>query len=211
MESATTSPSSIDDVFRTEPTREPTPGRSRRALGLFRTSSPDAPVHDTHSWKDKFSNALSMTGFRSRSSRKKGRQERQSDPTANTSDVPPLPEFLRNMISGFPSASTSGATERSPPSPTRERLSRFFSHQSGQFSSPPGHDNAESDPVVDETFLHTSQNQPLRPQMRERVSTIADRKITQAIPRDSLSGVTSHPYGMSSHLSFQDPDFPISK
>lgn len=47
--------------------------------------------------------------------------------------------------------------------------------------------------------------------MRERVSTIADRKITQAVSRDQLSDIASHPYGMSSHLSLHEADFPISE
>lgn len=210
MNSPKAAPLSQDDVFQTESTRQHSSGRS--PFTIFRKPSPNVSMHDTQSWREKFSGALSFTGLR-KSSKKKGAGERQSDLAEIAADSPPLPEFLRNMISGFSSASTSGAgdAKRVPSDPTSERLSRFFSHQSSRPPSPLAPNDANVEPTPDQTLMLSTQKQPLRPSMRERVSTIADRKITQAIPRDSLSGVISQPYGMSSHLSLHDPDFPISK
>lgn len=220
MNSPKASPSSLDDVFQTGSSRQHTTGRSPFAIfrkpspnvSMHGTQSPNVSTNDTQSWKEKFSGALSLTGLR-RSSKKKDIRERQSDLAEMAADSPPLPEFLRHMISGFSSASTSesGDAKRVPSDTTSERLSRFFFHQSSRSPSPLAPDNEHVGLTPDNIFLLSTQAQPFRPAMRERVSTIADRKITEAITRDSLGGVLSQPYGMSSHLSLHDPDFPISE
>lgn len=210
LDSQRTSPSSLEDVFQTDSTRRRTSGRS--PFNIFRKPSPNVPMHDTQSWKEKFSGAFSFTGLR-KSSKKKSSQGRPSDVTAVASDSPPLPEFLRNNtpVMSNASAGANGDVKRVPSGPTSERLSRFFSHNSSRSASPLVPDDAPLEQSADEPSMLSVHNQPFRPPMRERVSAIADRKITQAIPRDGLSVVISQPCGMTSHLSLNDPDFPMSE
>jgi hypothetical protein len=200
-------PSSVDDVFRTGTKEEATSGRSSLVSGLFQASSPTSPVPATHSWKDKITNAISRTGLRLRASKRKNLPDDHFDVASDAPDVPPMPEFLKSMVSTCPSSTGSGNIAPGSYSPTRDRLAKFFSRASSRSPSPFGvqRENARE---------RTSPNNAThlaRPIMRERVSTIADRKITQAVPREEFEDVTSHAHGMSSHLSLHEPDFPISK
>lgn len=207
MDSHRSPPSSLEDVFQTDSPRRHASGRS--PFKIFLKSSPKVSTHDNQSWKDKFSGAFPFTGLR-KSSKKRSSQGHPSDVTSAGSNSPPLPEFLRNMISGISSASMNmdGDDKRAPSDPTSERLSRFFSHESSRSASPLVPDDAE---LAQDADVLSVYNPPFRPPMRERVSAIADRKITQAIPRDDLSVVISQEFGMTSHLSLHDPDFPMSE
>lgn len=192
-------PSSVDDVFRSAPNEEEASGRSAFVSSLFRVASPSSRVAATHSWKDKISNAISRTGLRLKTSKRKKSPDEHFDVAPDAPIVPPLPEFLKNMVTNCSSQTESADIAPRSVSPTRERLSRFFSRESSESPPSPAPQAAHD---VDSLA---------RPPLHERVTTIADRKITQAVPRDQLSDVIFHPYGMSSHLSLHEPDLPICK
>ncbi|GHJ88687.1 hypothetical protein NliqN6_5089 [Naganishia liquefaciens] len=192
--------SSIDDVFRSGPDEEDrASGRTGLVSGLFRVASPSSRVAATQSWKERISNAISRTGLRLKTSKRKKSPEEHFDVASDAPTVPPLPEFLKNMVSSCPTEAESGDIAPRSISPIRERLSQFFSRDSSD--SPPS-------PVAARATTREG-DLLVRPPLHERVSTIADRKITHAVPRDQLDDVVSHPYGMSSHLSLHEPEFPI--
>lgn len=191
-------PSSVDDVFRSGPDEEDASGRSAFVSSLFRVASPSSRVFPTHSWKDKISNAISRTGLRLKTSKRKKSPDEHFNVAPDAPTIPPLPEFLKNMVTNCPSQAGTDIAPRSA-SPTRERLSRFLSRES-----------SESLPSLAPQAAHDVDSLT-RPPLHERVTTIADRNITEAVPRDQLRNVISHPYGMSSHLSLHEPDLPICK
>ncbi|KAJ9094846.1 hypothetical protein QFC19_007775 [Naganishia cerealis] len=194
-------PSSGDDVFRSAPIRGPGGANLAHKHGSDQASGSD------RSWKEKISSALSFTGLRSRSSKRKGSQGRHSPAAQDPPDVPALPVFMRKMT-GLASDSTALHSVQESPGSTRARLSQFFSHS----PTLPYHNATEDDPPSGLISKRTASSPPLplsRPPMRERVSTIADRMITQSIPRGEVDFAASQPYGLSSHLSLHEPEFPF--
>ncbi|KAJ9123993.1 hypothetical protein QFC22_000785 [Naganishia vaughanmartiniae] len=204
--------SSGDDVFRSAPIRASARANSKSSGKSNKAGDAEPSSHTAPSWKDKVSSALSLTGLRTKSSKRKEVQElSQVDylPVLHyTPEVPALPEFMRRMVARTPSPRTALRLAQANLSPTRERLSHFFAHS----PTPPSETAFESalDPELVSQRSHRHTPSPLsRPLLRERVSTIADRMITQRIPRDEVIVATSQAHALSSHLSLHEPEFPF--
>lgn len=204
--------SSGDDVFRSAPIRAPVRTNSKSSRKSGKAADPDPPVQTALSWKEKVSGALSFTGLRTKSSKRKELQElsqiEQLPILDYTPGAPALPEFMKKMVARTPSPGTALRIVQAKSSPTRQRISQFFSH-----SPTPPSQTALTPGLVSELALeripHHTPSPLSRPLLRERVSTIADRMITQSIPRDEVVTTASQTHGLSSHLSLHDPVFPF--
>lgn len=203
--------SSGDDVFRSAPIRAPVRVNSKSSRKSEKAKVPDPPIHTALSWKDRVSSALSFTGLRSKSRRKVSQelsQVEQLPVLQYAPEVPELPEFMRRMVARTPSPGSALRLAQAKSSPTRRRISQFFTHS----PTPPSESAMESVPcseLASERFPRHTPSPLSRPLLRERVSTIADRMITQCIPRDEVVVGTSQLQGLSSHLSLHEPEFPF--
>ncbi|KAJ9097710.1 hypothetical protein QFC21_004748 [Naganishia friedmannii] len=203
--------SSGDDVFRSAPIRAPARINAKSNRKSEKTADPDPSMQTALSWKDKVSSALSFTGIRTKSSKRKEAQELSEVehlPVLHyTPEVPALPEFMKKMVARTPSPGTALRLAQAKASPTRRRISQFFTHS----PTPPSETALESAPssaLASEQFPRHTPSPLSRPLLRERVSTIADRMITQ-FPRDDIAVAPSQPHGLSSHLSLHEPEFPF--